>query len=78
MKNIFFLGVMSVLLSCGSSKSNAPALSSSEQLEYSMKRDQSKYVCPMKECKNGFSQLAGACPDCKMDLVVNKNYVEVK
>jgi len=32
-----------------------------------------KYVCPMK-CEGSFSETAGKCPKCQMDLIENPNF----
>jgi len=32
-----------------------------------------KYICPMK-CEGSFSEIAGKCPKCGMDLIENPNF----
>ncbi len=73
---ILFYAAMLSAMSCNSN--NNATSTDAATLEQTMRRAQAKYNCPMLECKNGYSNTAGSCPDCKMDLALNKNFVEVK
>jgi len=46
------------------------------KLQNFVERQHAKYVCPMTECPNGYGNKPGKCPDCKMDLVLNKDYID--
>lgn len=76
MKKILFISIgLLAMASCQDSKKETNSTDNKTELETNLARAKSKYVCPMKECKNGHSDHEGNCPDCGMKLLLNKDYV---
>lgn len=77
MKKILLISISIIALSSCQEQKKDTTTGTTEKttLETNLARAKSKYVCPMKECKNGHSDQEGNCPDCGMKLVLNKDYV---
>lgn len=72
LKSLFICGMLSmVFASCSNQSPKAPDNQDQLQSDTSTSEMQAGYVCPMgKEC--GYSNVAGKCSSCGMDLVATK------
>lgn len=66
------LGLMLTTVSCKDAKKE-DATTKTEQSEKKWKEYTSTYVCPM-HCEGSGSDVAGECPKCGMDYVINKDH----